>query len=288
MEKYINREGCKVAYECLPGSRTITIILVHGYGLYRAMWEPQVTFLQKKGYPIINIDVRGHGNSRPASEFSVKLAAEDIRAIIDSESPGQYLLCGLSMGAFVVQEYAFLFGGAAGYMLTGVTPLCISYAKWEKTLLAYSGPIMKYFYTWAGLKKAMSKGSSFTEPALRSVRQMFEEMEKQEFFVSWKGFTTCLHEESLEFDAPILVVAGEQDTRGTIQKHLKDWQTHYPACTVKSIPDSGHVANLDQPEQFNRILLSFISDCDPAGLEPQSANGSKAEGTVRQRNKVVR
>lgn len=264
MEKHIHREGCKVAYEYLPGGHTITVVLIHGYGLHRAMWEPQVAFLQKKGYPVINVDVRGHGNSRPAGEFSVKLAAEDIQAIIDSERPEQYLLCGLSMGAFVAQEYAFLFGGAVGYMLTGVTPLCIPYPKWEKTLLAYSGPIMKHFYTWAGLKKAMSKTSTCTKPALLSVSRMFEEIEKEEFLISWKGFTTCLHEESFKFDAPILVVAGAQDTRGTIQKHLPDWQKHYPACTVKSISNAGHVANLDQPEQFNRILLSFINDCESA------------------------
>jgi pimeloyl-ACP methyl ester carboxylesterase len=192
----------------------------------------------------------------------VKLAAEDTRAIIDSEKPERYLLCGLSMGAFVVQEYAFLFGSAVGYMLTGVTPLLMPYPAWEKTLLAWSGPMMKYLYTWKGLKKAMSKGSTHTKPALLRVSQMFEEMEKEEFLVSWEGFTSCLHEEPFEFDAPLLVVAGEQDTRGTIKKHLPDWQTHYPSCMVKTIPDAGHVANLDQPEQFNRILRAFIDSCE--------------------------
>lgn len=262
MEKRIHRKGCGIAYEYLPGSRPLTVVLVHGYGLHRAMWSPQVTFLLEQGYPVINIDVRGHGNSRPTDEFSVKLAAEDIRAVIDVEKPEQYLLCGLSMGAFVVQEYAFLFGGAAGYMLTGVTPLCIPYSAWEKKLLACSGPIMKYFYTWTGLKKAMSGGSVCTKPAMLSVERMFEDMDKREFLVSWKGFTTCLHEEALEFDAPLLVLAGERDTRGTIKKHLSDWQKHYPGCSVKTIPNAGHVANLDQPEQFNGMLLSFIHHCE--------------------------
>lgn len=268
MEKFVNQEGCQVAYEHLPGSRTISVIFVHGYGLHRAMWKPQVAFLQENGYSVINIDVRGHGNSRPTSEFSVKLAAEDIHAIINVEKPAQYLLCGLSMGAFVVQEYAFLFGGAVGYMLTGVTPLFIPYPKWEKILLAYSGAMMQYLYTWKGLKKTMSKGSTYTKPALLRVAQMFEEIDKQEFLVSWKGFTTCLHEEPFKFDAPLLVVAGKQDTRGTIQKHLPDWQKHYPGCTVKTLPNAGHVANLDQPEQFNRMLLSFISHCESEKPEP--------------------
>ncbi len=172
------------------------------------------------------------------------------------------------MGAFVVQEYAFLFGGATGYMLTESTPLMMPYPKWEKTLLSLSSAIMEYLYTWKGLKKAMSKGSAYTKQALLSIAQMFEEIDKQEFLVSWKGFTTCLHEEAFKFDAPLLIVAGEQDTRGTIQKHLPDWKVLYPDCMVKTIPNAGHVANLDQQDLFNKLLLSFINDCERVRLHP--------------------
>jgi pimeloyl-ACP methyl ester carboxylesterase len=258
MEKNIEQQGCRVTYDYVAGNRDITIVFMHGYGLHRKMWIPQVEFLQKNGYSIINVDVRGHGNSRPTSEFSVKLAAEDIHAIINKEKCDRFILCGLSMGAFVVQEYAFLFGKATGYMLTGVTPLCTAYPKWEKTLLGWAGPMMKYLYTWNSLKKAMSKGSTFTKTAYTSVAKMFDEIEKPEFLVSWSGFTTCLHEEILVFDAPLLVVAGEHDTRGTIQKHLPDWKQNYQGCITKTIPNAGHVANLDQPEIFNKILLDFI------------------------------
>lgn len=261
MEKQIARSGCKVAYEHIPGSRPGTVILLHGYGLHRAMWEPQVASLREAGYSVINIDVRGHGGSRPTEAFSVKLAAEDVHAIVEQERPGPFLLCGLSMGAFVVQEYAFLFGGAAGYMLTGVTPLFTPYPLWEKKLLAYSGAIMKYSYTWNGLKKAMTKGSAFTEPAARTVAQMFDDIGKEEFLVSWKGFTTCLHEENHSFDAPLMVLAGEQDTRGSIRKLLPEWARHYPGCSVETIPNAGHVANLDQPDAFNRHMLAFAERC---------------------------
>lgn len=262
MERWINREGCTVFYEYLPGRMAATVVLVHGYGLHRSMWQPQVIFLQEQGYPIINMDVRGHGKSRPANEFSVKQAAEDMQAIINLEKPEQYLLCGLSMGAFVVQEYAFLFGGAAGYMLTGVTPLFVPYPQWEKSLLSHSGAIMKYLYTWKSLKKAMAKGSTHTKAALLKVTKIFDELDKQEFLTSWKGFTTCLHEEQFKFDAPLFVAAGDYDTRGTIKKHLPDWLAHYPGCVVETIPNAGHVANLDQPEQFNKMLLSFINVCE--------------------------
>jgi pimeloyl-ACP methyl ester carboxylesterase len=262
MKRYIEQQGCRVVYDYILGTQDITVVLVHGYGLHGSMWIPQVDFLTKNGYPIINVDVRGHGDSRPTMEFSVKLAATDINTIINKEKPKQFILCGLSMGAFVVQEYAFLFGKAVGYMLTGVTPLCTVYPKWEKTLLGWSGSMMKYLYTWDSLKKAMSRGSTCTKTAYLSVAKMFDEIEKNEFLVSWNGFTTCLHEETFVFDAPILVVAGECDTRGTIQKHLPDWEKNYHGCSVKTIAKAGHVANLDQPDIFNKILIDFILGID--------------------------
>jgi pimeloyl-ACP methyl ester carboxylesterase len=261
MEKYIQHDGCKVAYEYMCGSQPLTIILLHGYGLDRTMWMPQEKWLQAKGFPVINVDVRGHGNSRPTADFTVKLAAQDVKAIIERENLSRYIVCGLSMGAFVAQEFAFSFGGAAGYMLAGVTPLCVPYSRWEKKLLAWSGSMMKYLYSWQTLKKAMAKGSTFTKPARAMVMQIFDKIDKAEFLISWKGFTTCLHEEAFSFDAPVLVVVGKRDTRGTIQKHLPDWQKHYRHCTVKILPDAGHVVNLDREEEFNRILLDFIEKC---------------------------
>lgn len=261
MEKYIATSGCRVAYEHIPGSRPGAVILLHGYGLHRAMWEPQIDCLQDSGYTVINIDVRGHGRSRPTEAFSVKLAAEDVHAIIEQEGLGPIVLCGLSMGAFVVQEYAFQFGAAAGYMLTGATPLFIPYPLWEKKLLAFSGTIMKYGYTWNGLKHAMTKGSAFTEPAARTVARLFDEIGKEEFLVSWRGFTTCLHEETYSFDAPLKVLAGERDTRGSILKLLPEWTRHYPGCSVETIPHAGHVANLDQPAAFNLHMLAFAERC---------------------------
>lgn len=267
MEKTIECQGCQVAYQYLRGEAPLTIILLHGYGLHRDMWQPQIELLQQQGYPALAIDIRGHGKSRPTTSFTVRLAAEDLAAIIQAEQLEHYLLSGLSMGAFVVQEYALLFGGAQGYMLTGVTPLCLPYAAWEKWLLGKSGAMMRYLYSWQGLKKAMAKTSTATDAAREQLVRMFDEMNKQEFLVSWQGFTTCLHEADLQFDAPLLVVAGEEDSRGTIKQHLPDWQQHYPGCQLQTIAGAGHVANLDQVDEFNQLLLDFIARCTETGKE---------------------
>ena len=41
------------------------------------------------------------------------------------------VLVGLSMGGYVVQEYAWQFGGCAGYLVAGATPIPVSYTHLE-------------------------------------------------------------------------------------------------------------------------------------------------------------
>jgi pimeloyl-ACP methyl ester carboxylesterase len=263
IQKTLKREDCTLVYDVWPGERPVAIVLIHGYGVHRGMWKPQVKALQEAGYPVINMDVRGHGDSRPTKSFSVRAAAEDLYAILEAEQYPKTIIVGLSMGGFVTQEYAAVFGGALGYMVVGTTPMFMRYANWEKLALQYSGSIMKYLYTWKSLKKSMSKGSTFTPAAYNEAMNMFGRMNKEEFLISWQGLSTCLYERKIRLDAPLLVVCGDEDTRGTIKKHLSDWPVQYPGCTVKTIPRAGHLANLDAPETFNKILLSFIKSCAP-------------------------
>lgn len=263
IQKTLKREDCILVYDVSPGERPAVAVLIHGYGVHRGMWKLQVKALREAGYPVINMDVRGHGASRPTKNFSVRAAAEDLNAIIQAEQCSKVVIVGLSMGGFVTQEYAALFGGALGYLVVGTTPMFMRYAKWEKLALQYSGLIMKYLYTWKSLKKAMAKGSTFTPAAYKETMDMFGRMNKREFLISWQGFSTCLYERKIRLDAPLLMVCGDEDTRGTIKKHLADWPVQYPGCTVKTIPRAGHLANLDAPETFNKILLSFIKSCAP-------------------------
>ncbi len=206
---------------------------------------------------MINIDVRGHSDSRPTKSFSVRAAAEDLHEILQTKRCKKTIIVGLSMGGFVTREYAALFGGALGYVVVGATPLFMRYARWEKLALQYSGPLMKCLYTWNSLKKAMAKGSTFTPAAYEAAMDMFGKMNKEEFLISWQGFSTCLYEREIQLDAPLL--GGEEDSRGTIKMHLADWPVQYPGCTIKTIPRAGHLTNLDAPGTFNEILLEFIN-----------------------------
>ncbi|MFZ5353511.1 MAG: alpha/beta fold hydrolase [Bacillota bacterium] len=60
MKKSIFSNNCAVYYDCVKNENKTAVVLIHGYGVNRRMWEPQFDYLSKN-YTVINIDVRGHG-----------------------------------------------------------------------------------------------------------------------------------------------------------------------------------------------------------------------------------
>jgi len=258
MIRMIKRENCHIAYDMDKKGDRPNVVLIHGYGVDCRMWQPQIEVLEN--YNVINIDVRGHGESHPCDSFSVKEAACDLREILVVEKSEKAVLIGLSMGGYIVQEYAANYGGAGGYWIIGSTPAFLPcYPEWEKLALKHSAALMR-LYPWEYLKDTMAKSTTVTGQARDFIRPMFDTMEKKEFLKFWKSMAEALYVRDMVFDAPLLVSCGEKDVQGTVKKHMNDW-TAYDNCIIKTIPEAAHLANVDNPQCFNEIMLEFIDQC---------------------------
>ena len=257
MEKYIDTDEVRVYYDVYRKDRPKTVVLIHGFGLDRRMWEPQLSILDE--YHVICLDARGHGKSRPCDDFTIPKVCEDILQILRAEACDTAAIVGLSMGSYVAQEFARLYPEkTAGVFVADGTPIFIRYANWEKNSLRLSSPLLQ-LYPWKTLKKLMAKQTSVKGSVREKLVQMFDGLTKKEFISSWAGVANALHEEEVEFSDPFYVVYGDSDKSGTIKMHAKDWKKTYSNCVVHEIPNAGHVSNMDHPEAFNAILLEFLS-----------------------------
>ena len=257
-EKFIQSPDGKVYYDLLNEACEQTVVLVHGFGLDRDMWVEQLDVLQDSC--VIAVDARGHGKSRPFSEFNVIKVAEDIHRILQAENRAKAVIVGLSMGSYAAQEFVRLYpANTAGLMAADGTPIFIKYPLWETVALRYSMPLLK-LYTWNGLKNAMAKQTSVIPEVRAQLIRMFDKFNKDEFISSWAGIANCLHEEKVVIECPFYVVYGEYDQAGTIKAHASDWVVAYPNCKVFVIPNAGHVSNMDNPQEFNRIMLELLDE----------------------------
>lgn len=80
------------------------ILFVHGYPLDRTIWADQIEALV--GYRRIAPDLRGMGRSdAPDLGYSIGIYADDLAALLDAIGVEEVIVCGLSMGGYVIFEF---------------------------------------------------------------------------------------------------------------------------------------------------------------------------------------
>jgi YbgC/YbaW family acyl-CoA thioester hydrolase len=80
------------------------ILFVHGYPLDRTIWRDQIDSLD--GYRRIAPDLRGMGQSdAPDLGYGMGIYADDLAALLDALGVNEVVLCGLSMGGYVIFEF---------------------------------------------------------------------------------------------------------------------------------------------------------------------------------------
>ena len=61
-----------------------------------------------------------------------------------------------------------------------------------------------------------------------------------------------------EFTAPTLVIGGEHDPATPPEAHAKLIAEGIPGARLEIVPDAAHLANVEQPDVVNRLLLEFL------------------------------
>jgi 3-oxoadipate enol-lactonase len=78
----------------------IPMVLLHGYPLDHTIWEPIVPFLKDHARLILP-DLRGHGRSpAPQGEYTMRLMADDVMALLKKLKLGCAIIVGHSMGGY--------------------------------------------------------------------------------------------------------------------------------------------------------------------------------------------
>jgi len=82
------------------------LVLVHGVGMNRAVWTPQIEAFARD-YHVIAYDMLGHGDSPlPSAEAPLPELADQLGELLDALGIDQAHLVGHSMGGLVVLDFA--------------------------------------------------------------------------------------------------------------------------------------------------------------------------------------
>ncbi|MGB8647174.1 MAG: alpha/beta fold hydrolase [Anaerolineae bacterium] len=242
----------------------VPLVLIHGYPLSKAMWEPQLHGLAHTAQ-VLALDLWGFGDSAPAAETTMAAYADEVRELMDERHISQAVLCGLSMGGYIVFEFCRRYPDRVTGVILANTKAGPDSSEGkagrdQSALLAREKGVDAII---AGmLPKLLSPKAYQNNPAL--VEQAREIM-RMATVAGIVGALRAMRDRPdstptlSAIDCPALVIGGTDDQLFPKSEFDKMAQG-LPKGQLVMLPDAGHLSNLEQPDLFNRAVQDFLKD----------------------------
>lgn len=98
--------GLKIVGDLYGPDDGPTVMLLHGGGQNRLAWKGSGGALADKGYRVVALDARGHGDSAwdPAADYEMSSLAEDLLSVIEQVGAVRPAVVGASLGGITALE----------------------------------------------------------------------------------------------------------------------------------------------------------------------------------------
>ena len=268
------------------------LLFIHEFAGDHRSWEPQVRFFSG-GYRCITYAARGYPPSAVPGDgaaYSQDRAVADAVAVLDGLGVDRAHVVGLSMGGFTAlhltlrhpARVASAVVAGAGY---GAQPERAEAFRSECEAIAAAfetegaqrvaaryavGPARVQFQNknprgWAEFAAALaghsSLGAALTMRGVQAARPSLYR----------------LRDELAQVRTPVLLVAGDED-EGCLETALMLKRT-ISSSGLAILPRTGHTANLEEPEVFNRLVDRFLAAVERGAWRPRDPRSLSASTT---------
>lgn len=235
------------------------IVFTHGLAVNHRLFDCQLPYFTQR-YTVITWDIPLHGRSLVHHDFSYGHAAAELRAILRRENISKVVLVGQSTGGLICQEFIARYPEcAAAFVAQDTMPLGLEYySEADQKSLKKTPKTMKRL-PYAILCTAMAKQAAATHQGYQNCLKMIQQMDKKHIINAANAVYADLftRQAPVEFPCPVLLLLGEKDHVGKISEYNRIWaeKTRFPLHLIEK---AGHHCNVDNPEEFNRIVERFI------------------------------
>lgn len=270
---HIERDGARLFFTMLGSGPDV--VLLHPTPVDRRFWLPLANFLAGS-FRLILIDLRGHGQSTAGhGPITMEALAEDVHAMLRTAGIERAAFVGCSIGGYVLYEYWRRFPQE----MMALVPICgkpqadsaANREKRQETMRAAQQPngLGKVFHLMAGT--LIGPTAQKRAPGLRKIASdMMDAMPLDTFLAVQQGLMVRPDSvPTLEtIRVPVCAVAGGEDQASTAAE-MRTIPDKMPDAEFYLLPDAGHYAPLEQPENVARILRMFLDRISPA-REPKT------------------
>src|SRR6476646_7264029 len=238
------------------GGDETPIVFLHGVGSDKSVWHPQLDHFGKARRAIA-FDYPGYGDSDPAPDGTTRDDyAEAIHAAMHALDVERAHVCGLSLGGVV-----------AIALCHAVPNHCASLILADTFAVHPDGEAI-YQRGLAGSTDlpAMAEArvdvliAQPADPAVRSeVVETMSRIDPAAYRIGAKAVWLADQRDRVAaIRTPTLVICGEDD-KPTPPGLSRELHAMIAGSQLAMIPNAGHLTNLEQPAEFNRLVDEFIA-----------------------------
>ncbi len=248
--------GAEIRVIVYEGGSCGPVAFIHGLGGRAESWHRQARHLEDHGYTSVTLDLRGFGRSpRPARLPSLDDFALDVIAVLDAISAESVHVVGSSMGGLIALK------------LYALQPHRVESLVLADTYYRLQPRVELLRKAAGGDKAALERlargitppGGSLEEAARYLASQDLEYMALVAEAVAREDLSWALG----LVRVPVTVIVGEHDPL-TPPDMARELATRLGGARLAVVPGAGHLAHIDRPDEFNRILdehLSWAGSC---------------------------
>jgi 3-oxoadipate enol-lactonase len=245
-----------------------TVLMLHGIGGGHLAFAPQVETLATSGYRAVAWDMPGYGHSAPIEPYTFKGLAQSCVQLIETLKCDKVSLVGHSMGGMVAQEVVARRPDLVSRLvLCGTSP---SFGKpdgdWQREFIAQRTAPLDAGKSMADLAETLVPqmvGPGSLPEGVRLATHCMSLVPAATYRRALECIVTFDRRSMLgHIGVPTLLIAGEQD-RNAPPAVMKKMAAAIPGSTYIEMKGIGHLQNLEAPEEFDSLLLNFLSLPEP-------------------------
>jgi pimeloyl-ACP methyl ester carboxylesterase len=235
------------------------LVLVHGLGGTGNVWQPQVATLSKR-FTVYRPDLAGAGRSSVPASVSVESFVADLIGLLDAEKIERASFAGHSFATLVLQHLAASHPARVDKLLLLSAVRAPADANRQgprdRAAKVRSEGMLAVADTIANFATAPSTRAG--KPAVMTlVREFLTRQDAQGYALTCEALAAAHDADFSRIQCPTLFVTGADDAVGP-PAMVEKLAAGLPNARVEIVPDCGHWASIEQPEQVTVALDRFF------------------------------
>ena len=248
-------DGAPIAFD-VTGTGSPALVLVHGWSCDRSYWSGQVDWLSASN-TVVTIDLAGHGDSGLGrDDWTIASFGADVAAVVEHLDLDSVVLVGHSMGGDVVFQAARRLPGKVEALVMVDTYKKLGFWNTDSEIDEFAAEFASDF---PGVTEGFVRG--FFPPGAdqalvdRVAKDMASAPPEVAISALRSSFRHAREIPGLIDELNIPIAAINPDDSPTDRESMDQF-----GVDVVIMPGVGHFLMMEEPERFNRLLLSTIDN----------------------------